>query len=360
MKYKVGDKVKFLNEVGGGVVKKILSPTMVEVAMEDGFDIPMHTNEILPAQTDDIKASVFNRDFNADTVQAEENREEETYDRVSKLQQLSSLQNKQKGVYLAYIPHDQVWLLKDDIDICLINYTSYEILYSFVLVQEDGTYTNTDYGNIAPYSKALLQTISRDDIEQWLHGYVQVLFMKESDTAICLPMHQEFKVKMLRFMKKESFSACNFLEEKSVLIHIGGPMKDSRQDILKKDDTLLNAGMQQPAHKETSPIDGYKIAYQEAEVDLHIESLVNDHSRYDASQILDIQKKKIIEVMEDAIANHYKKVVFIHGVGNGTLKQELIKILQQYTGIHYFNASMQKYGCGATEVLIGNKSCREA
>ena len=359
MKYKVGDKVKFLNEVGGGVIKKILSPTMVEIAMEDGFDIPMPTNEILPAQTDDIKASVFNRDFNVETVSEKEDKEEETFSRESKLQQLSSLQNKQKGIYLAYIPHDQVWLLKDDIDIYLINYTAYEILYSFVLSPQDGEYNNIDYGNVAPYSKVLIQTITRDEIEQWLHGYVQVLFMKENDTAVCMPMHQEFKVKILRFMKKESFSACNFLEEKSVLIHLGEPMRDMLQNTWKKDDTLLMAGMQPSVKKELSPVDTYQTAQKEAEVDLHIESLVEDHSQYSVSQILEIQKQKIVEIMENAILNHYKKVIFIHGVGNGTLKQELIKILQQYKNIHYFNASMQKYGCGATEVLIGNKCEKE-
>ena len=33
MKLKVGDKVKFLNERGGGVVSKILSSSMVNVAL---------------------------------------------------------------------------------------------------------------------------------------------------------------------------------------------------------------------------------------------------------------------------------------------------------------------------------------
>ena len=40
MKFKVGDRVKFLNENGGGVVSKIVSPSMVNVAIEDGFEIP--------------------------------------------------------------------------------------------------------------------------------------------------------------------------------------------------------------------------------------------------------------------------------------------------------------------------------
>ncbi|MCQ2207746.1 MAG: DUF2027 domain-containing protein, partial [Paludibacteraceae bacterium] len=37
---KVGDKVRFLNSEGGGVVSKVLSKDMVEVTDADGFDYP--------------------------------------------------------------------------------------------------------------------------------------------------------------------------------------------------------------------------------------------------------------------------------------------------------------------------------
>ena len=37
---KVGDKVKFLNDVGGGTVTGFLNKNMVNVENEDGFEIP--------------------------------------------------------------------------------------------------------------------------------------------------------------------------------------------------------------------------------------------------------------------------------------------------------------------------------
>ena len=37
---KVGDKVKFLNDVGGGVVTSFINKNMVNVENEDGFEIP--------------------------------------------------------------------------------------------------------------------------------------------------------------------------------------------------------------------------------------------------------------------------------------------------------------------------------
>ena len=47
-----------------------------------------------------------------------------------------------------------------------------------------------------------------------------------------------------------------------------------------------------------------------------------------------------------------QKIIFIHGVGIGRLKSEILKILQQYPNLHYFDAPLSKYGVGATEVWI--------
>ena len=46
-KFKVGDKVNFLNSTGGGTVKKIIDTRMVEVTIEDGFDIPVLMSDLV-------------------------------------------------------------------------------------------------------------------------------------------------------------------------------------------------------------------------------------------------------------------------------------------------------------------------
>ena len=42
---KIGDKVRFLSEVGGGVVTGFQGKNIVLVEDDDGFDIPMPINE---------------------------------------------------------------------------------------------------------------------------------------------------------------------------------------------------------------------------------------------------------------------------------------------------------------------------
>jgi len=50
MKFRLGDRVKYLNEHGGGVVSKIVSSNMVYVKDADGFEIPTMTNELVLEQ----------------------------------------------------------------------------------------------------------------------------------------------------------------------------------------------------------------------------------------------------------------------------------------------------------------------
>ena len=47
-----------------------------------------------------------------------------------------------------------------------------------------------------------------------------------------------------------------------------------------------------------------------------------------------------------------KKIIFIHGVGNGRLKQEIISRLKTTRGVTFQDASYKDFGYGATQVNI--------
>ncbi|KAA6307617.1 Endonuclease MutS2, partial [termite gut metagenome] len=49
---KIGDKVRFLSEVGGGIVKSFQGKDMVLVEDEDGFDFPIPIRECVVIDTD--------------------------------------------------------------------------------------------------------------------------------------------------------------------------------------------------------------------------------------------------------------------------------------------------------------------
>ena len=50
---KIGDKVRFLNDVGGGTVSGFQGKDIVLVADEDGFEIPTLISEVVAVETDD-------------------------------------------------------------------------------------------------------------------------------------------------------------------------------------------------------------------------------------------------------------------------------------------------------------------
>ena len=106
-------------------------------------------------------------------------------------------------------------------------------------------------------------------------------------------------------------------------------------------------------HQRKQPlINRYKTNHREAEVDMHIWELTDTHRNLTPGECFNIQISFFRECLESAIEENYTKIIFIHGVGNGILKTEIRKILDDYDYIEYFNASMAKYGVGATEVNI--------
>lgn len=87
------------------------------------------------------------------------------------------------------------------------------------------------------------------------------------------------------------------------------------------------------------------------EVDLHINQLINSTNGLDNYDMLTIQLETAKRKLEYAIQKRISKIVFIHGVGEGVLKSELIYLFKKYP-VEYYDASYQKYGLGATEVYI--------
>ncbi|MBS9768179.1 MAG: Smr/MutS family protein [Flavobacteriaceae bacterium] len=87
------------------------------------------------------------------------------------------------------------------------------------------------------------------------------------------------------------------------------------------------------------------------EVDLHIHQLIDSTRGMDNYDMLNLQIETAKQKIEFAIAHKISRIVFIHGVGEGVLKNELEFLFKKYN-TEYYPASFQKYGFGATEVYI--------
>jgi len=87
------------------------------------------------------------------------------------------------------------------------------------------------------------------------------------------------------------------------------------------------------------------------EVDLHIHQLTKSSRGMTNHDMLTLQVDTAKRQIEFAIRKRIQRVVFIHGVGEGVLRNELDYLFGRYN-VEVRPASFQKYGMGATEIYI--------
>jgi dsDNA-specific endonuclease/ATPase MutS2 len=107
-----------------------------------------------------------------------------------------------------------------------------------------------------------------------------------------------------------------------------------------------------PGKKKQAPGRSKEKEAPKLEVDLHINQLVTSTRNMSNYEILNIQMETAKRQLEFALSKRIRKVVFIHGVGEGVLKEELFSLFRRYEHVRYYDADYQKYGLGATEIYI--------
>ena len=220
-------------------------------------------------------------------------------------------------------------------------------------------FANVDFGQVDKYEKIVIETISRDDLEYWLNGVVQAILTTETSDCVLLPLNVPFSLRVGRFMKEGSYLPSGILGEKSVMICLSEliALKHGDSDFTK----ILKEGVgtQAPAKtlvKQEAPIDKHKTVPGEAIVDLHIGELVDNILGMSSHDMFKIQTDYFKKMLDSAIAAEYNKVTFIHGVGNGVLKNAIIEALKDYKNTENRMASIAKFGVGAIDVIITEKA----
>jgi hypothetical protein len=355
MNFKEGDKVKFINEAGGGYVSKIISPAMVEVTTADGFNIPFSTKELLLVDDQGVASQFFDEDFGG-KPDIEKLKEESNPQHVSSELFKRQSMDLKPGFYLAFIPQDQKWLMTGLIDIYLLNHSDYETVFS-LYVKSETSFKNRDYDIVDSHNNYLIETIDRDDINDWLSGQLQLLFVKNELGKIIAPLNKAFQIKGSKFYQEGNFKYIDILDSNALIVEMA--QMDYQEIISKNPEQEKDAEpMEEPkakVKKQRSLIHQHKIGSLEAEIDLHISALVDDFSHLKPLEIVSHQMDYFNKTLEDAMMNQFEKVVYIHGIGNGTLKKKLKDELKDYEEIEVRDASFNRYGYGAIELQIKYK-----
>ena len=88
------------------------------------------------------------------------------------------------------------------------------------------------------------------------------------------------------------------------------------------------------------------------EIDLHIEELTESHKGLSNHEILSRQMIAFRQFYQRARAQKKRKIVIIHGVGEGVLRYEVRSFLNKENGLEYFDADYLDYGQGATVIEL--------
>lgn len=348
MKFSVGDKVKFLNETGGGVVSKIVSGGLVYVATEDGFELPTSTSEIIKMEDESKAGKMFSEDFNVDL----EKTRSESQAGSQKAGRIRASAEESKGYYLAFVPADQQWFITGDMDIRVINHSGNDIIYNLLLRDEEGEYFGFDYGSVEAHSTGQVETIDREGLPGWTDGIIQILTHSEENAF--LPMQCNFHIKASRFSSEGSYQDSGLLNEKAILYKLAD-LKELRMVPGKKQETGM---IEEPVvvqarehHKETL-IGKHATGPHAAVVDLHIGEIVDNIAGLSSHDMFRMQIDYFHRSLKSAMENNFKKVTYIHGIGNGVLKNAILKELEEFEGLENKSASLAEYGQGAIDVLI--------
>tara|TARA_B100000780_G_C20752038_1_gene298790 strand:+ start:32 stop:538 length:507 start_codon:yes stop_codon:yes gene_type:complete len=82
-------------------------------------------------------------------------------------------------------------------------------------------------------------------------------------------------------------------------------------------------------------------------IDLHIELISSNYQYLDNFEIVQIQLNECYIRIEKALNSNYQKLIIVHGIGAGTLKSEVHKLLRSYNLRFYLSKD-----AGATEVML--------
>ena len=365
---KIGDKVRFLSEKGGGIVSGFQGKDIVLVEDEDGFEIPMQIRECVVIDTNDYNIAKVN------TLGLKKPADKEPADRGVKPSVAEAPQARQfvappteiKGndtlnVKLAYVPQDIEAVTTTLFDAYLVNDSNYFLYYTY-MVAEGKSWTVRAHGLMEPNTKMYLEEFGKEFLNNMERVAVQLIPFKEGKSFLMKQaVSVELRIDTVKFYKLHTFRDSDFFEEPALLYDVVRddiPVRQVYVDSVQLKDALLGKKEGKERLSSTpSTREGSKMSSDKKiiEVDLHIHELLDNTSGMTNGEMLEYQLGVFRRTMEENRRRVGQKIVFIHGKGEGVLRRAIeTELKTKYKSCTFQDASFREYGFGATMVTIRN------
>lgn len=379
---KIGDKVSFLFDKGGGTVAAIKG-NIVYVEDEDGFQIPTPINEVVVEASADSYSTTnmvhamakaerqasIKSDGRSVRSLIREGMDEDVDMSVDAVDDDPAMKDisfqkpveERKGgnllsAYLAFVPEDIKQVTNTKFDTYLVNDSNYFLHYIY-LSAENNSWTVRAQGTLDPNTKEYIEDFTQREVNALSRVCIQLIaFKKDKPFSLKQPVSVQLRIDQVKFYKLHTFQPNDFFEEPSLLYTIVEGDKVARSlnvdaDTLKEEMYAQQGDIDRLTALNTKPV---RKGMEDAEViDLHAEKLLDNTGGMSSSDILNYQLDKFRSVMKEHRNERGKKIIFIHGKGEGVLRHAIIHELNyRYRSCTYQDASFQEYGYGATQVTI--------
>lgn len=388
---KIGDKVRFLSESGGGVIAGFQGKNIVLVEDEDGFQIPTPINDVIQVIDDDystgkVVGSTLPKPTsvkNALSSLAPDD-EEELIDDDPSTKEITfrTPAEERKGgnllsCYLAFVPMDMKDMSHTRFESYFVNDSNYYVRFTY-LSAEGNSWKLKSSMEVEPNTKEFIEEFGKEDLNDLGHVAIQLLSYKRNKSFMLKPtIDVQFRIDAVKFYKLHTFQENDFFEVPALLYTIVENDKvtrplvvDSKQlkeqmyqkepkdhiEVTKADEKKSNTYVRRyNARKQTG--NPFQLKHRGDDdivvVDLHAHELLDTTTGMSAIDILNFQLQKFRDTLQQYKDKKGQRIVFIHGKGEGVLRRALINDLNyRYKKYQYQDASFQEYGYGATQVTI--------
>lgn len=348
MAMKIGDKVRFLNETGGGVVSGFVSKDIVNVRDEDGFDIPMPVRECVVIDTNDYNIKI-------EPKKEDRPKTEEVEQPVVEKRPLSETREGEKlNVYVAYVPMDVKSMTTTSFEAYLVNDSNYYLYYTYSS-GENKNWILRSHGVVEPNVKLFMEEFGKDMLNEMERIKVQFVAFKTKPYVGKPAVSVEQRIDAVKFYKLHSFVETDFFDTPAMLYDIVRDDVPARTRLVSADELAdsMRAKMKDDVRGISQPIVKKKHIDSILEVDLHIDQLLDTTAGMSNSDMLKYQLETFNKVMQEHLNKKNQKIVFIHGKGDGVLRKAILdELKRKYKNCLSQDASFREYGFGATMVTI--------
>jgi DNA-nicking Smr family endonuclease len=354
---KTGDNVRFLNAVGGGIVKRIDERQgIVYVEDTDGFEMPVLIKEcvVVPkvsATTNVPIRDVFTKKEEKQQAYTVPEIVEQAAEKPEKIEIVETDYGDALTAFLAFFAKDLKQLQTSNYECLILNDSNYFLFYNIVIGQNGDTHSIAN-GIVEPNIQQWLTDIQKEDLNDWENVHIQIVaYKKDKSYAPQKAIDFRLKIDTVKFYKLHSFSENDYFDEPAMLVNLTEQQEKEQLKSISPDE--IRQAMLQKQKPEPRKQFAKKPKAEIFEIDLHINALLDTTVGLSNADMLNFQMQKFHETLAKYKDKRGQRIVFIHGKGEGVLRSEIEKSLKsQYKSYYFQDASFQKYGFGATMVMI--------